>query len=84
MNKEDLVYIVSKKRDISFVDSSKYVDVIFDTIKEELIKGESIIFKNFGAFQVAQRAARKGHNPRTNEIFDILINTSGFKLPPCT
>ena len=71
MNKEDLVYIVSKKRDVSYVDISKHVDVIFDTIKEELINGGSISLKNFGTFEVVQRSARKGHNPHTHEIFDI-------------
>ena len=71
MNKEDLVYIVSKKRGISYIDSYKHVDVIFDTLKEFLLNGEKIVLKNFGTFDVVERAARKGHNPHTKEVFDI-------------
>lgn len=71
MNKEDIVYMVSKKRDISYIDSSNRVDAILEAIKEELLNGGNVALKNFGTFEVVQRAARKGHNPHTHEVYDI-------------
>ena len=74
MNREDLIYIVSKKINKSFVDTSDFFDVILEVIKEELIKGEKVTLKNFGTFEVANRAARKGFNPHKCE---------GFVIPAC-
>lgn len=71
MNKEDIVYMVSKKRDISYIDSSNRVDAILEAIKEELLNGGNVALKNFGTFEVVQRSARKGHNPHTHEVYDI-------------
>lgn len=49
-------------------------DAFCATLREVLRQGDSITFTNFGAFQVSQRAARLGRNPRTGETIEIPAN----------
>lgn len=68
MNKEILVKTVAgnidgaTKKDIEVV-----VNEVFDTIKNTLASGEKVAIAGFGSFEVAERAAREGKNPRTQE-----------------
>jgi len=71
MNKSELISAISKKLNVSFKSANESVDVLLETISEELAKGEKVKLKDFGSFEPVKRAARKGHNPRTGEIFDI-------------
>lgn len=71
MNKAELISAMSKKLNVSFKVADDALDVILETISEELVNGEKIKFVDFGSFESVQRAARKGHNPHTGEIFDI-------------
>ena len=72
MNKNDLVKRVAAQvsgatqKDISVV-----ADLLFDTIVAEVAKGEKIHIANFGTFEVTERAAREGKNPRTQESITI-------------
>ncbi len=71
MNETEFIMEVGKKLNIEYGDSNKQVKIILDCITEELLKGGKVKFVDFGSFEVVQRAARKGHNPHTHEIFDI-------------
>lgn len=71
MNKAELISSISKKLNVSFRVADEAVDVLLETISEELVKGEKIKFVDFGSFEVVQRAPRKGHNPHTGEVFSI-------------
>lgn len=71
MNKAELVSAMSKKLNVSFRVADDALDAILNTITEELVNGEKIKLIDFGSFEAVQRAARKGHNPHTGEIFDI-------------
>ena len=42
-----------------------------DVVAEELKKGEKIQLVGFGTFEVSERAARTGLNPRTKETIEI-------------
>ena len=51
-----------------------------DVISEELVKGEKIQIVGFGTFEVTERAARDGRNPKTGEIMTIAASkTPKFK-----
>ena len=41
------------------------------TIADELIAGNKVKFIGFGTFEVRERKAREGRNPRTNEPIQI-------------
>ena len=71
MNKAEFVNAVAKELDVPFYVAEKSVSVFLETITEELVKGTKIKFVDFGSFEVVKRAPRKGHNPRTGEVYDI-------------
>ena len=45
-----------------------------DVVKDALVNGDKVALTGFGTFEVAERAARKGRNPKTGE--EILIPAS--------
>lgn len=77
MTKSDLIAAVATKTGASKKDGEKYVGAVLDAITEALVNGESVQLVGFGTFEVKDRAARKGINPRTKE--EITIEAS--KLP---
>jgi integration host factor subunit beta len=44
---------------------------ILDTIAVSLCKGRRVEIRGFGSFQVNQRPARKGRNPKTGEAVAV-------------
>ena len=77
MTKADLITVVAQKTNLSKKDSDKAVAAVLDAITETLAAGEKVSLVGFGTFEVKERAAREGINPRTNE--KIVIPAS--KLP---
>ncbi|HNY00040.1 MAG TPA: HU family DNA-binding protein [Oscillospiraceae bacterium] len=67
MNKAELIAAVAQKTGLSRKNSEKAVCAVFDTITENLERGEKVQIVGFGAFEVKQRAAHIGRNPRTKE-----------------
>jgi len=52
-------------------DSTRAVDAVFDTIKEQLKAGDKVQLVGFGSFEVKQREARVGRNPKTMDEIRI-------------
>ena len=71
MNKTELVVSIAEKAAISKKDAEKALSAFLDTVAEELKKGEKIQLVGFGTFEVRERAAREGINPRTKEKIEI-------------
>ena len=71
MTKAELVTMVASKSGLSKKDSEKAIAGMIETITETLAKGESIQLVGFGTFEVRERAARTGINPRTKEKIEI-------------
>jgi DNA-binding protein HU-beta len=71
MNKQELIDHVSKQASISKADSERAVNAVFQGISETLGRGKDARFVGFGTFNVAQRNARNGRNPRTGETIRI-------------
>ncbi len=56
------------------------LNAVLDSITEAVKKGEKVQLIGFGTFEVKQRAARTGHNPRTKEKIQIpASSTLAFK-----
>ena len=53
------------------------VQAAIDYIGNRLARGDEVVMRNFGTFEVRERPARKGRNPQTGE--EITIEAS--KLP---
>lgn len=47
------------------------VDLIFETMRYALARGERIEIRGFGNFKPIKRKARKGRNPKTGKPVDI-------------
>ena len=71
MNKSELVEVVSDAVSLSKADGARAVDAVLSSIAAALNRGESVTLVGFGTFQVKQRNARTGHNPRTGETIQI-------------
>ena len=71
MTKAELVTMVASKSGLSKKDTEKAIAGMIDTITETLAKGESIQLVGFGTFEVRERAARTGINPRTKAKIEI-------------
>jgi DNA-binding protein HU-beta len=71
MNKTELVNAVATQAELSKKDTTKVVDVLFETISNVLAKEEKIQLIGFGTFEVRERAARTGRNPQTGEEIQI-------------
>ncbi|MBQ4165935.1 MAG: HU family DNA-binding protein [Oscillospiraceae bacterium] len=71
MTKAELVTMVASKSGLSKKDTEKAIAGMIETITETLAKGESIQLVGFGTFEVRERAARTGINPRTKQKIQI-------------
>ena len=71
MTKAELVTSIAEKTGLTKKDSEKALAAFVDTVTETLAKGDSIQLVGFGTFEVRERAAREGINPRTTEQIEI-------------
>ena len=80
MNKTELFAAVAEKAEISKKDAEKAVKAFTDAVAEELAKGGKVQLVGFGNFEVSERPAREGRNPRTGETMTIAASkTPKFK-----
>ncbi len=66
MNKTELVAAVAEKG-FSKKDAEKAVAAVFESIEGALKAGDKVQLIGFGTFEVRERAAKQGRNPRTGE-----------------
>ncbi len=77
MTKTELISAVAEKAGCTKKDAEKATNAVFEAIAEALKNGEKVQLVGFGSFEVRNREARIGRNPRTKE--EIKIPAS--KLP---
>lgn len=75
MNKAELVAAVAEKTALSKKDSEKAVNAAFEAITAALVGGDKVQLVGFGAFEVKERNARVGRNPKTKEAIEIPATT---------
>ena len=71
MNKSDLIAAVSEKTSLQKKDVESVITATLDAVTASLIDGEEVRLSGFGAFEVKQRQARIGRNPKTKEAIHI-------------
>jgi integration host factor subunit alpha len=71
MTKADIIEGVYEKVGFSKKESAEIVELVFDTLKETLERGDKIKISGFGNFQVRQKKARVGRNPQTGKEIEI-------------
>ena len=71
MNKGELASEIAKKTSLSKAKSGELVNATLDAIKASLKKGQKVSLIGFGTWQVKNRKARTGRNPRTGQTIQI-------------
>jgi len=71
LTKKELAQNLSDQTELSLKKKKKFVDLFFDTIKEQLNSGKTVKLSGFGTFDIVQTKERVGRNPKTMEEFPI-------------
>lgn len=71
MNKTELIAAVAEKTDLSKKDADAAVSAVLGAITDALKAGDKIQLVGFGTFEVRNRAAKQGRNPRTGETMSV-------------
>lgn len=71
MKKADLVAKVADEAKIPRAAAERAINAFVNVITDALKAGDKVTLPGFGTFMVAQRAARKGRNPRTGQEIKI-------------
>lgn len=77
MNKNELVRAIANKAGITIKDASVALDAVIGAITDGLTEGEKIQISGFGTFEIKEKSAREGINPKTQEKIKI----SASKIP---
>ena len=71
ITKKELVNRIAAKTGQTKVVTKQVIQMFLDDIIEELGKGNRLEFREFGVFEIKERAARKAQNPRTLQKVDV-------------
>lgn len=71
MTKKEIVKTISEEIGLTQLKTKEIVQKTFDAIVETLVEERRIELRNFGVFEVKQRAARKARNPRTGAKVNV-------------
>ncbi len=71
MTKADIVEALYEKVGFSKKEAADLVEMVFDTLKSTLAKGQKIKISGFGNFVVREKRSRVGRNPQTGESIEI-------------
>lgn len=71
VTKKEIVRTIAEEIGLTQLKTKEIVQKTFDAIVETLVEDHRIELRNFGVFEVKQRAARKARNPRTGEKVSV-------------
>ena len=71
MTKPELVNKIAEKSNLSKKDAAAALTALTDVITEALKAEGKLAIPSLGTFEIKERAARTGHNPRTGETVEI-------------
>jgi DNA-binding protein HU-beta len=81
MTKSELIDKIAKEAKVPRAAAERSINSFIATITEVLKAGDKITLPGFGTFQVSNRSARKGRNPRTGQEIDIpAVKIPKFKV----
>jgi DNA-binding protein HU-beta len=71
MNRKELIAALADKTGVTKANANRNVLALIEIISSTLGKGGKITLAGFGIFEVRERAARTGRNPRTGQALKI-------------
>ena len=71
ISKKELIERIAKRTQCKNITAKEIVQQFLDEISAELGKGNRLEFRDFGVFEVKERAARVAQNPKTLEKVQV-------------
>ena len=71
LTKSDIVENLNNEIGLNKREAKELVDMLFNDIKNILSEGHEVKLSGFGNFQLRDKLARPGRNPRTGEDVEI-------------
>ena len=71
MRKAEIIGRIAEETGLTYVKAEEVVNSILDEIKITLEQGESVTLRRFWSFEVRDKRARPGRNPKTGEAAAI-------------
>jgi len=71
MNKSELIEALSLEKDLTYKRAEEIVNLMFDSMTQELVKGGRIEIRGFGSFVVKDYKSYTGRNPKTGEAIQV-------------
>ncbi|HXK91015.1 MAG: HU family DNA-binding protein [Bacteroidales bacterium] len=71
MNKEELISAMAKESGLTKAEARKALDAFMSSVKKTVAKNDKVTLVGFGSFEVVQRKAREGRDPRTGKPIKI-------------
>lgn len=71
LTKAELAETLFEKVGLNKRESKDLVETFFDHIRDALARGDNVKLSGFGNFQVRDKPARPGRNPKTGEVIPI-------------
>lgn len=71
MNKKELAESIYKRLDIKRFEAYSFIDLLIETLIENLGNENKIVMSNFGTFKVLQRKKKKVINPNNKKAMVI-------------
>ncbi len=72
LTKAELAELLFEEVGLNKREAKDLVETFFDKIRDALSEGDTVKLSGFGNFQVRDKPARPGRNPKTGEIIPIL------------
>ena len=71
MKLNELVKYIAENANVTQVEAKATLEAMLKGITESLSKNDNVTLVGFGTFQVKDRSAREGRNPKTGETIQI-------------
>ena len=69
--KKDLIERVAQDTELNLADVRRAVQSFLDHVIDELARGNRLEFRDFGVFEIRERAGRVAQNPKTLERVSV-------------
>ena len=71
LTKAELAEALFEELGLNKREAKEFVDLFFETIREQLERGDAVKLSGFGSFDLRKKNQRPGRNPKTGEEIPI-------------
>ena len=71
MTKSELVDLLAAERNLPRRTAEEVVNLMFDSMRDALVRGDRIELRGFGSFRVRHYEGYTGRNPKTNQAIEV-------------